>query len=142
MSEDNINKVQVLQNKCLRKMKFSPWNSSTNHLFIQLNLLKVREIIKLNHLKLVYDFQCQRLPLDLMTLFKLSKDVHTTNLMLNSSINNLLFIPSIETKTYGNQSIRYHCAKLWNDTFKTGSLLINESKNKHISELERRRRYL
>ena len=114
-------------------MTFSPWNSSTNHLFIQLNLLKVREIIKLNHLKLVYDFQCQHLPLNLMSLFTLSKDVHTTNLMLNSSINNLLFIPTIETKTYGNQSIRYHCAKLWNDTFKTGSLQITELKHEQIS---------
>ena len=114
-------------------MTFVPWNSSTNHLFLQLNLLKVREIINLNHLKLVYDFQCLRLPDDLMSLFRLSKDVHSTNLMLNSTINNLLFIPSIETKTYGNQSIRYHYAKLWNATIKTGTLQITESKKSQIS---------
>ena len=132
-SEENINKLQVLQNKCVRIMTFAPWNSSTNHLFIRLNLLKVREIININHLKLVYDFQCQRLPDDLMSLFRLSKDVHTTNLMLNSAINNLLFIPTIETKTYGNKSIRYHCAKLWNDTFKTGYLQITEIKKLQIS---------
>ena len=132
-SEENINKLQVLQNKCLRIMTFAPWNSSTNHLFIQLKLLKVREIINMNHLKLVYDFQCHHLPDDLMSLFKLSKDVHSTNLVLKSALNNLLFIPTIETKTYGNKWISYHCTKLWNNTFKTGYLQITEIKKLPIS---------
>ena len=45
--EENLNKIEVLQKKCLRIMTFSDFNSHT---------IKVRDIIKLNELKLVYEF--------------------------------------------------------------------------------------
>jgi len=124
-SEENINKLQVLQNKCVRIMTFAPYNCSADPIFIDLKLLKVREIVKLDHLKLAYDYQSNKLPEDLMSLFQLSSDVHLTNLVLNSATKNLFFIPSIRTKTYGNQSVRYYCAKLWNSIFKSGSIQIN-----------------
>ena len=41
-TEDNINKIQVLQNKCVRIMTFAPFNSNTDHIFIDLKLLKVK----------------------------------------------------------------------------------------------------
>ena len=95
-------------------------------------MLKVREIIKLNQLKLVYDFHESRLPEDLMSLFRLSRDVHITSLVLTSVSNNLLYIPTIKTTTYGNQSIRYHCAKLWNEIFKKGSIQVDADSKKNI----------
>ena len=55
-TEENLNKIEVLQKKCLRIMTFSDFNSHTNHLFIDLKLLKVRDIIKSQQLKLVYEF--------------------------------------------------------------------------------------
>ena len=106
-------------------MTFAPYNCSANPIFIDLKLLKVREIIKLHHLRLAYDFQYKQLPEDLMSLLVLSSDVHSTNLILKSASNRLLYIPPIKTKTYGYQSIRYSCAKLWNLIFKTGSIQIN-----------------
>jgi len=124
-SEANINKLQVLQNKCLRIMTFAPYNCSANPIFIDLKLLKVREIIKLHHLRLAYDFQYKQLPDDLMPLFRLSSDVHLTNLVLKSAVNRHFFIPPIKTKAYGFQSIRYSCAKLWNSIVKSGSIKIN-----------------
>ena len=130
-SEENINKLQILQNKCVRIMTFAPYNCSADPIFIDLKLLKVREIIKLHHLKLAYDYQFNKLPEDLMSLFQLCEDVHLTKLVLNSAAKKLFYIPSIRTKTYGNQSIRYFCAKLWNSIFKTGSIHISgDSKDK------------
>ena len=53
----------------------------------------------------------------------------TTNLSLISTQKNLLHIPRIKTVTYGNKSIKFHCAKLWNDTFKKGIAIDNKIKN-------------
>ena len=55
-SETNLQKIEVLQRKCLRIMTFAPYDSPTNQKFIDLKLIKVRDIIKMNQLKLVYNF--------------------------------------------------------------------------------------
>ena len=98
--ENNINNVQILQNKCVRIMTFAPFNSNTDQSFIDLGLLKVREIIKMNQLKVVYDFYDKKLPDDLMSLFVLSSNVHTTNQVLNSALNNLIHCPGFDSVTY------------------------------------------
>ena len=46
-------------------------------------------------------------------------------------LKNLIHIPSINTKSYGNISIKYHCAKLWNEFFKTG-ITINSDRKKNV----------
>ena len=128
---NNLKKFEVLQKKCLRILTFSPFNSHTHHLFIDLKLLKINEIIELNQLKLVYNHYNHQLPSDLMGLFTLSRDIHTTDMVLNSALKNLLHIPKINTVTYGNKSIKYHCAKLWNELFKSG-ITINSNYKDNI----------
>ena len=56
-----------------------------------------------------------------------STNVHTTNQTLNSALNNLIHIPRINTVSYGNHSIRYHCAQLWNQKFRNGSFRIDSN---------------
>ena len=68
-TEENSKKIEILQKKCVRIMSFSDFNSHTNQLFMDLKLLKVRNIIDLQHLNLVYDFYDNRLPIDLKNLF-------------------------------------------------------------------------
>ena len=106
-------------------MTFAPFNSNTDQSFIDLGLLKVREVIKLNQLKVVYDFYDKKLPDDLMSLFILSSNVHSTNQALNSAINNLIHIPRFDTVTYGKNSIKFYCAQLWNNMFPSGFIQIN-----------------
>ena len=81
---------------------------------------------------LVYDFYEGNLPADLMTLFRPCNDVHLTNMHLNSTIKNLIHIPSINTLTYGNRSIKYACAKLWNEFFIRG-IAIDSDRAHNIS---------
>ena len=95
-------------------MTFAPFNSNTDQSFIDLSLLKVREVIKLNQLKVVYDFYDKKLPDDLMSLFILSSNVHSTNQALDGAINNLIHIPWFDTVTCGKNSITFDYAKLWN----------------------------
>ena len=131
-SEENISKIEVLQRKCVRIMSFAAFNSHSNDMFIALGLVKVRDLISLNQLKLVYDFHNNHLPSDLMPLFKLSSDVHTKSRELNSTINRLLYIPAVKTSTYGLDSIRYQCPKLWNSMFKSGDIQIDDDKHNNI----------
>ena len=116
-------------------MTFAPFNSHSNQIFIDLQLLKVRDLIAMSQLKLVYDFLNNRLPLDLMSLFRLCSDVHTTSRRLNSTVNRLIYIPNFKTITYGKDSLRYQCAKLWNHTFKTGDIQVGANKRKKLSEI-------
>ena len=126
-SEENINAILILQNKCIRIMTFAPYHSNVDQAFLDFKLLKVREVIKMHQLKIVYDFHDKRLPDNLMDLFKLSTNIHTTNQILNSALNNLIHIPKINTVTYGSNSIRYHCAKLWNTMFRSGGFNIDSN---------------
>ena len=126
-SEENIKAIQVLQNKCIRIMSFAPYNSNVDQSFLDFKMLKVRDVIKLQQLKVVYDFQDKTLPDDLMDLFRLSSNVHSTNQTLNSALNNLIHIPKIKTVSYGNHSIRYHCAKIWNQMFRNGSFCVDSN---------------
>ena len=83
-------------------------------------------------MKLVYDYFTNNLPTDLTNLFSLSSEVHTTNLHLNSVRKNLLHISKINTETYGNKSIKHHCATLWNETFQNG-IATNSDPHKNLS---------
>ena len=138
-TEENIDKIEVLQKKCIRILTFSPFNSHTGDLFKKLKILKVRDVIKMHQLKVAFDFLNNRLPSDLMSLFELASDVHP-NHVLNSSENHHLYIPRINTTTYGNKSIRYLCPKLWNEFFKKGTIQVKDIHEKncyiHLSKIK------
>ena len=126
-SEENIKKIEVLQKKCLRIMTFSDFNCHTNPLFISLKLLKIRDIIKIHQLKLVYSFYFNMLPFELKNLFKFVRNMH--NRVTRSATNNLLHIPRVYTTTYGIKSIKFAGPILWNSTVKNGIAIDNNSKN-------------
>ena len=102
-------------------MTFSDINSHTSPLFIDLKLLKVRDIIKSQQLKFVYEFYKNLLPTNLQSLFEFGSDVH--NYQTNSASKHLLHIPRIFAVTYGNKSIKYHCPLIWNATVKNGIVI-------------------
>ena len=55
-------------------MNFAPFSSHTNNMFFDNKLLKLDVIIKVEQLKLVFDFQNKNLPIELLDLFKLNSD--------------------------------------------------------------------
>ena len=66
-----------------------------------------------------------------MHLFQLSSEVRINAFdSLNSIDKKLLYIPKFNTVTYGKQSLRYLCPKLWNETFKTGVILVSDIQKK------------
>ena len=81
-------------------MTFSDINSHTNPIFLNLGLLKVRDIVKLQQLTLVYDYFGSSIPKDLQNLFSTNTDIDITNLRLRSANKGLLHISAIKTVTY------------------------------------------
>ena len=53
----NINRTEILQNKCLRIMNFSAYNSRTSSLYKDDKILKIDELIRLAQTKLVFEFK-------------------------------------------------------------------------------------
>ena len=72
-------------------MTFSDFKCHTNPLFLQSKLLKVRDIIKQQQLKLVYEFYKNLLPTDLQSISELNSDIHSYQ--THSAHKHLLHIP-------------------------------------------------
>ena len=92
----------------MRIITFSDFNSHTNALFTDLKILKVDDIIKLNLLKFIYDFNHDLLPSDLSNIFIYNSDIHNYN--TRSTVIQGLFIPEMSTTNYGTNllSIKVH----------------------------------
>ena len=68
-TEENISKIEVLQKKCMRILNFAPFNAHTNQLFIDLQVIKVRDLIKSYQLRFVFDHFLNKLPIDFQNFF-------------------------------------------------------------------------
>ena len=115
-SKENRKKLEILQKKCKRIMAFSDFRSHTK-------ILKVREIIKLQQLKLLHEFLDNSLPADLKQMFKLK--LISTVIKLRQPF----YIPAVNSSTHGINSIRYSVPKLYYDTFKNNGISIDEGVN-------------
>ena len=92
-SGKNILKIETIHKKSLRIMTFSDSHSHTHPLFINLNLIKVRDIISIEQLKVVYQSFDGSLPDDLQSLFEFRSNMKSTSMDLRSGSLNLLEIP-------------------------------------------------
>ena len=53
-------------------------------------------------------------------------------IIINSTVNKLIYIPKVNTTTYGIDSIRYQCATLWNKFFKKGEIKVDDDKKNNM----------
>ena len=114
-TEANLDKIVKLQKKCVRIITFSDFDSHANPLFIDLKILKVLDVIKLQQLKLAYEYCNNLLPQDLRTFFNYSYECHNSApSSLKSVQKGCLSIPTIKTTHSGNKSLKVQCALLWN----------------------------
>ena len=112
-SKTNLNRVFILQKKCLRIITFSFYKNHSNPLFKDLKLLKLHEALESEVIKFFYKFSRNELPKSVCSQFNLVHEVHT-----RTTRNNLLiYIPRMSTSQYGNHSLRGDGASLWNKLF-------------------------
>ena len=110
-------------------MTFSDFKAHTNPLFIDLKLLKVRELIKIQQLNFVFGFYKGLLPVEFHNIFEFNSNIHSYE--TNSASKYLLHIPRIFTATYGNKSIKYLCPMIWNETIRN-DIVIDKNVSKNI----------
>ena len=113
---ENINCITILQKKCVCIINYAPFNSHTNNLFAENNILKFKDIIQMEQIKLVFDFKCKKLPIELLTLFTLNSEVHKH--FTRNAANEGLHIPKIYSSNFGEKSLRYTAAITWNKFIK------------------------
>ena len=116
-TQHNLDITSILQKKCMGIINFADFNSHTNRLFYRDKLLKFEDIIKFAQMRLIFDYKFDYLPKDLTNLFHENKDINcqfTRNVSKGG-----IYIPQIRTKTFGNNSLRYPAAILWNKHLKT-----------------------
>ena len=109
-------------------MNFAPFNSHTNDLFLNNKLLKLDDIIKVEKLKIIFDFNHNALPDDLLNLFISNSNVH--NHATRNVCNDGLFVPAINTTSFGNNSLRFSAPVVWNNHLKINKD-INNMKTKN-----------
>ena len=118
--KENLDSITILQKKCIRIINFAPFNSHTNNIFFDNKLLKFDDIIKVEQLKVVFDFKNKNLPIDLLDLFKLNSDINS-HITRNASKGGM-FIPQMKTTNFGIKSLRYSAAVLWNNFIKNNEI--------------------
>ena len=113
-SKSNLNRIFILQKKCLRLITFSSHTDHSNPLFRDLKLLKLHDILESEIIKFFFKFSRNELPESVCSLFNLVDEIHTRSTRNNS----LIYIPKMSTKQYGSNSLRGEGASQWNKFFK------------------------
>ena len=126
-TKKNLNLISILQKKSIRVINFSPYNSHTNNFFINDKILKLDDVIKIEQLKLVFEFKNNNLPDDLSDVFKLNNQ--TNSLQTRNNDNKGLYMSRIKTTCFGINTLKYSASLLWNSFFKTNNK-INTFKNR------------
>ena len=112
----NINIIKVLKKKCMRIINFAPFNSHTYNLFESDKILKFEDVIKFEQLEIIYEFKSNSFPKDLSNLFIENTDINYH--FMRNVANEGIYIPQIQTKSFGTNSLKYSAAILWNNHLK------------------------
>ena len=113
---NNLKSITILQKRCVRILNFSLFNSHTNELFADNNILKFKDVIQIEQIKLVFEFNNKNLPIELVDLFNLNSNVHSH--FTRNVANEGLRVPQIYSTNFGEKSLRYSAAITWNDFVK------------------------
>ena len=104
-NETLLNKIKVLQRKAIRFLTFSNRDDSTSPLFLHLNILKVEDSFSSCVLSFMYELYSKNLPISMYKFF-----------VYNNRNSLRLLLPYVKSKKFGERSLRFNGAKVWNKT--------------------------
>jgi len=110
--QSTTNPLFIRQKKCLRLMTFANYNAHTNPLFINLNILKLTDLIFFQTTLFMHDFYSNNLPISFKSFFNPVNQKHSYNTRLASKSSYSL--PKARTN-YGKFNIKFAGAKIWNE---------------------------
>ena len=124
--------IRKLQKRAIRIITVSRYNDHTSEHFRNLKILKLDDILSLQQLLFMHDFDSNRLPTSLNWLFQRTENVH--NRLTRLSLARGLHTQRFNTSTYGLSSLRYTGTKALN-SLKNDALLNNVTNKKHLKRL-------
>ena len=113
----HINKIQTLQNKAMRIISFKTSYVSSGPLYIENNIIKFKDLVKLNNCLLVYDFLNNKLPGCFQNFFKKLEEIYD-QIETRNSARCFLFVQARNTTKYGTKSIMCKSIEYWNEMSK------------------------
>ena len=111
MSEENFQKLQVVQNHCARLVKKAPKRSSATSLLKELHWLPIK--FRVSYKVAIFVFKClndDSFPSYLKDLIS----IYTPSRTLRSSDKFLLFKPTVKLATFGEKSFYFSAPDVWN----------------------------
>lgn len=79
ISKQQLKRLFVLQKKCIRVISHKSYNSHTEPLFKELNILPFEKLLDLQNYKLGFDMMNKHLPLNILKLFNFTDNNRTRN---------------------------------------------------------------
>ena len=113
-----VKKIGKLQNKALRIINFQDWNTPSEPLYIQCQVLKLCDLVRLENCLFVHDYINNALPSCFADFFEKLK-LRYTNLVTRNSSLGALFVPSVRTCSAGIHSVTFRSIQCWNHATKT-----------------------
>ena len=115
-------KIENLQDKALRIINFLPNNCPISGTYEKLNILKLRDFIRLQNALFVKKCLEGEIPSPFKNFFEKSQIIHETR----TSIKNCVTVPVVETETYGTNSIKFQAINTWNELQQTTNVDLTE----------------
>ena len=133
--KESIEIIHKMQKKALRIMSFADFQAHSAPLFQSWKILKIQEHLQLRSILFVYDYLKNNLPDCFDEFFSMQSDSHLLNTRLSETL--ALWIPFVNTSTYGFRTVSWRCLLTWNETLKSYPNLLSSSKES-ISRLLRK----
>ena len=112
----HTNAVFSLQHKAMRIISFADFHAPCDSIYHQLKVLKLEDYVKLLNLIFTKSSLEQTFPSCFNNYFTYARDVHEHKTVHATA--GCLFLPSVETSSYGLNSITQKCIKEWNYTIR------------------------
>lgn len=106
-----VNTILTLQKQALRIITFSHPHSHANPLFSQLKILKFPDYVHLHNVLFLKKITLNTLPFSVIKTFGIDFSV---NYGTRGYSNGLISVPSVQTVSYGLNSIRFQSIRSWN----------------------------
>ena len=112
-----VSRDRKLQDKAIRIISFLPKGSSVKEAYSTLKVLKIRDFISLQNALQVKDVFEEKIPSAFTTYFKKlnTEHLHATRSAMKQSA----FVPTVNTKIHGINSIKNTSVETWNKLQKT-----------------------
>ena len=123
-SATNLQRLQIFQNRAIRNMMKAPRYFRLDNYFLNLRILKVKDLYNFEIAKFMHGHYNNLLPICFMTYFQEMGETHSYN---TRSVNNRNYSSLICRTSRGQRSIKFYGPKIWNQT---PVHMKNESKTK------------